>query len=140
MSLIINKKQTVFGNTEINQLYVRLTVTHGPDGNNVQVNTKTYDSKLSFVNGKFVNAFQVLGIPEYISFDYDRIDNGNDTLLFAHEKFKEYLSTDITYNKPVIDPSSGAIVLDVSTGLHVTELAIDQKKFTMDSSILIDLV
>lgn len=136
MALLVDKQITILGDIQIPQLYIRLTVGYGPSGSPLQVQLKPYSSKEAYEAGEN-NTFQVEDIQLYQNFDYDREADGNDLLLFAHNKVKTYLSTDVVENLPVLDPSTGEPTYDPSTGELITSPEIISPKFAQDSSISI---
>lgn len=137
MALLIEKNLTVLGDIDLSQLYIRLTVSYGPEGEPVTVQTNTFSSKNAYTLNAYLNKFNVNGIaPPYI-FTYNRETDGFDVLGYAHTKLKEYLSTDQIIEVPVLDPSTGEPTYDPSTGLAITEEVINIPKFAQDTSIFI---
>ena len=77
-------------------------------------------------------------IPEHSDFSYDRNVDGVDLLLFAHDKIKVFLSTDVYEDVPQIDPSTaGEYLYDPSTGELLTESVLSKPKFAEISEIAI---
>ena len=137
MALLIDKNETVLGDIDLTQLYIRLTVSYGPEGEPIVVNADTFSSKNAYTLNSFLNKFYVQGInPPYV-FDYNRETDGADLLVYAHNQVKSVLSTDTMKDVPVLDPSTGEPTYDPSTGLPITEEVLDVPKFAQDSSIFI---
>lgn len=137
MALLINKNETILGDIDLTQLYIRLTVSYGPEGDPITVQADSFSSKNAFTLNAHGNKFNVDGInPPYI-FTYNRETDGSDVLGYAHSSLKTLLSADIMKEVPVLDPSTGDPTYDPSTGLPITEEVIDIPKFAMDSSISI---
>lgn len=137
MALLINKNLTILGDIDITQMYVRITVIHGPSGDNIILNTRCYSSKAAYTLNLYGNSFEVVGIPTKHVFPYDRLTDSTDMLLYGHNMLKEYLTTDTYGDIVVIDPGTGEEVLDPETGLPDTVSAIIKEKFTDESSITI---
>ena len=135
MALLIEKNMTVLGDIDLSQLYVRLTVQYGPGGASLITAASPFASKVAYDADPVKNAFRVEGIPLQQDFVYDRITDGSDILTFAHNKFKEYLTTDMSADQPLLDPSTGEIQYDPSTGEVITESVIVVPKFTFDSYV-----
>ena len=142
MALLIDKNVTILGNVDLTQLYLRLTISYGPGGSTLIIQSSPYASKSSYDLDAYSNSFPVLGISEsgpYI-IDYDRVANGSDILTYAHNEVKTILSTDIMKDIPVLDPSTGEPTYDPSTGDPITEEVVDIPRFAEDSSIsLVDI-
>jgi len=137
MALLIEKNVDVLGDISLSQLYVRLTVGYGPGGSSLVIVTNPYSTKAAYDLNPIMNSFYVMGIPPKQEIAYNREIDGIDLLTFAHDKTKEFLSTDVMKDIPVLDPSTGEPTYDPSTGLPITEEVIDIPKFVMDSSISI---
>ena len=137
MALLIEKNVDVLGDISLSQLYVRLTVGYGPGGSSLVIIANPYSSKVAYGLSSITNTFYVEGIPHDQEIAYDREVDGIDLLTFAHDKTKEFLSTDVMKDIPVLDPSTGEPTYDPSTGLPITEEVLDIPKFAMDSSISI---
>jgi len=134
MALLINRNTNILGNLSIPEIYVRLYIVLNFNGKTLEINSVSYSSKETYLGG-INNGFKVSGIPEYMKFVYDRETDGVDLLTVAHEKFKNYLTTDIIKDEPLLDPSTGMYQFDPSTGEMLThQVVID--KFAQDSSIL----
>jgi hypothetical protein len=140
MALLITKNETILGDINISQMYVRLTISYGPNGEELTIQAIPYSSKNSYELNEYSNQFQVPGITgaPYI-INYDRAADGNDILTYVHNEIKTLLSTDIIREVSVLDPLTGSEMSDPSTGEIITESIIVVPKFAMDSSILIDI-
>ena len=137
MALLINKDLTVFGDIDLTQLYVRLTVSYGPEGEPIVVQADSFSSKNAYTLNAYGNKFNVDGInPPYV-ITYNRETDGSDVLGYAHNQVKSILSTDTMKDVPVLDPSTGLPTYDPSTGEPITEEVVDVPKFAQDSSISI---
>lgn len=140
MALIINKSVDILGDINIDQIYSRVIVSYGPSGTKLIINVDNYHSKESYDNNRYDNKIKISGIPASLAFDYDRDVDSHDILLFGHVQVKNYLTTDTYGEVPVIDPSTGEIVIDPSTGLQETEIAVIKDRFAMDTSVnIIDI-
>jgi len=137
MALLITKDVTVLGDINLSQLYVRLTVSYGPQGEPVVANPDVFSSKAAYELNSSGNKFYVQGINQPYSFIYNRETDGPDVLGYAHIKLKDFLSTDQMTEVPVLDPSTGEPTYDPSTGLPITEEVINIPKFAQDTSIFI---
>lgn len=140
MALLVTKSLSAIGGIDLSQIYIRFHIVLDFDGKKISVNTANFISKEAYLENNINNVIQISGIPKYLSFDYDRAVNGNDVLVYVHNKVKEYLSTDILTAIPILDPSSGEYQYDSSTGVLLTQQVVSVPKFTQDSSIaLIDI-
>jgi hypothetical protein len=137
MALLIEKNVKVLGNIDLSQLYLRLTISYGPDGKNIMVNVDAFDSDNSYSLNPYGNKIIINGVTQPYDFSYDRETDGSDILAYAHNKISEYLSTDITEQVAVVDPSTGQPLVDPSTGEVITEEVVTIPKFCEDSSISI---
>lgn len=139
MALLIDKTITIAGNITSPQLYVRFKIDYNVEGNLLQAIPQSYDSKASYDAGD-QNSISVLGIPSVLALDYDRAVDGSDILTAAHNKFKEYLSTEIIEDQDVLDPSTGLPTSDPSTGLPITTPVVTKPKLAEASEItLVDI-
>ena len=136
MALLINKNETIFGDIQISQVYLRLTVSYGPEGETLIVQADPYSSKNAFQLSTF-NKFYIQQMSAPYIITYDRVTNGSDILTYAHDTIKSILTTDITHDTPVLDPSTGEPTYDPSTGEPITEETVITPKYAMDSSISI---
>ena len=135
MALLINKNETILGDIDLTQLYIRLTVSYGPEGDPLTVQADSFSSKNAYTLNAQGNKFYVYGINSPYVITYDRETDGSDVLGYAHNSLKTLLSTDTMKDIPVLDPSTGEPTYDPSTGLPITEEVIDVPKFAEDSSI-----
>lgn len=136
MALVIKKQLSIIGGIQTSLLYVRLFIVMNFNGRKITVNTQTYVSKSAY-NENGPNVILVNGIPESISFDYDRAVDGTDLLLVSHQKLKEYLSTDQYMIGPLTD-EKGGFIFDASGELQ-TEQVISALKFAEKDEISITL-
>ena len=97
------------------------------DGVNLHVTNLVYSSKDAYLTN--VNNLKLNGIPEYSVFPYDRVSDGVDVLQYIHDEFKSMLSTDLTEERPLLDPSTGEEQLDPSTGEVLTQTIVIEEKF-----------
>jgi len=140
MALLIDKNLTVLGDIDLAQLYVRLTISYGPGGTSLIVRSDPYASKVAYDADSNNNIFPVIGINSLQQLAYDRVADGSDILTFVHDKIKTNLSTDITQEEPLPDPSTGEEQIDPSTGEIIMHTVIITPKFAQDSSIsIVDL-
>lgn len=140
MALLVTKSLSAIGGIDLSQIYIRFHIVLDFDGKKISVNTANFISKEAYLENNINNVIQISGIPKYLSFDYDRSVNGNDVLVYVHNKVKEYLSSDILTSVPILDPSLGEYQYDPSTGVLLTQQVVSVPKFTQDSSIaLIDI-
>ena len=137
MALLINKNLNLFGSLDVSTLYVRFRLDYVPAGTEVYTHADTYVSRVAYDDQAAQNRLNIDGIPQVLVIDYDRAVDGNDVLVVAHNKFKDFLSTDIYEDVPVLDPSTGEYTYDPSTGELITESVITTPAFAMDSSISI---
>ncbi len=92
MALRISKLVEILNLPEI---YIRLRVWFNEQGDKLDVWALAYPSKEAFKADKR----NYLHVPDMLSqyqLDYNREKDGNDILLFCHEKIKELLTTDVT--------------------------------------------
>ena len=140
MALLITKNETILGNIDVTELYVRFSINFNIQGNKIEVVSQTYPSRESYDADVQTNTVLVDGIPYNAAFDYDRAVDGSDLLTATHNKFKTVLTTDTMRDDPVLDPSTGQPTYDPSTGEPITTPVVDVPRFTMDSSVaLIDI-
>lgn len=132
MALLIDTSLNILGSVEVSQLYIRMFYSHDIPGNNIHVSIEKYLNKESFEDNIEHN-LEVEGIPYQLDLEYDRSTDGVDTLLFVHNKIREYLSTDVSALVAQTDPS-GNIVTDAS-GNVIYNSEIVQPKFTDISNI-----
>ena len=137
MALLIEKQTQIYNDIDVSSLYVRFRLDYDIQGDSVYVFSKVFSSKSSYLADHNVPGIQIAGIPSILEIEYDRSTDGYDLLTVAHNKFKDYLSTDIIESVPVLDPSTGEQTYDPSTGDLITEEVISVPKFAMDSSISI---
>lgn len=159
MALLIEKNVTVLGDIDLSQLYLRLTMTYGPDGTSLIIRTDSYSSKNAYKSNVNNYFWEVDGIDKQMGIAYDRVVDGSDILTYAHDFVKTNLSTDVIIELPLMDPSTGQPVyiqepvMDPSTGLQMedpstgelywtdgdpsTYTEIDIPRFAMDTSIFI---
>lgn len=157
MALLIERDTTILGNFDVSTLYVRFGLNYHINGTRMEIFSQVYPSRASYDAGIQENTVQVDGIPFNSIFEYDRALDGSDLLTAAHYKFKSLLSTDITKEETVRDPSTGEIVyiqdpvLDPSTGDQLmdpstgellwengdpsTSIVVSVPKFAQDTSI-----
>ena len=137
MALLINKNLNLFGSLDVSTLYVRFKLDYVPAGIEIYTHADTYVSREAYDNNAAQNRLIVDGVPQVLVLGYDRNVDGTDILVVVHDKFKDFLSTDIYEDVPVLDPSTGEPTYDPSTGLPITESVITVPKFAQDSSIQI---
>ena len=77
MALLIERNVDVLGDISLSQLYVRLTVQHGPDGVAVINNNYVYSSKNAYIES-VDNRFNVEAISPQEVFSYNRETDGAD--------------------------------------------------------------
>lgn len=135
MALLINKEVAVMGDINLSQLYIRLTVSYGPEGSPLAVESQAYSSKAAYESNPQGNIIRLDKVTRRIEFSYDREVDGVDVLGIAHNKLKDLLSTDMLEPFPVLDPSTGEYTYDPSTGELITEDVVVDPKFCEDSSI-----
>jgi len=155
MALLIEKNTTILGSVDLTELYVRFSINYNINGNHVETFTEVFPSRLSYDAGS--NGVHVDGIPFNKVFAYDRAVDGSDLLTAVHNKFKDFLSTDVMETVYVTDTSGNIVYIqepildgslnqmtDPSTGelLWVngdpsTMEIISVPKFAMDTSISI---
>ena len=136
MALLIERNVDVLGDISLSQLYVRLTVQHGPDGVTVINNNYVYSSKNAYIES-VDNRFNVEAISPQEVFSYNRETDGADVLGLAHYNLKALLTTDIMREIPVLDPSTGEPTYDPSTGEPIMEEVVEIPKWADDSSVFI---
>ena len=137
MALLINKNLNLFGSLDVSTLYVRFRLDYVPAGTEVYTHADTYVSREAYDDSAAQNTLNVDGIPQVLVLSYDRAVDGTDVLVVVHDKYKDFLSTDIIEDLPVLDPSTGEPTYDPSTGEPITEPVITVPKFAQDSSIQI---
>lgn len=137
MALLINKKIDLFGSIDVSSLYIRFRLDYVPVGTKIYVHSNTYVSRAAYNDNANSNGVQIDGIPQVLVLDYDRTVDGTDVLIVVHDKFKDFLSTDVYEDQPILDPSTGEYTYDPSTGELITESVVMTPKFAQDSSISI---
>lgn len=125
MALTIEKNLSVLGGVSVSQLYVRLFVVLNYSGRKIVVNTETYVSEAAF-DERTTNSLLVFGIPESIEFDYDRSTDGTDLLQVAHNKMKEYLTTDKYFDAPKLDENE-KYMFDENGHLIIDKVVIESR-------------
>lgn len=135
MALLINKEVTVLGDINLSQLYVRIKIHNGLGDNPLFLETQVYSSKEAYEENSETNSFYVEGVTLRRHFSYSRDTDGTDLLGASHQKIKDLLTTDVTEEQPVLDPSTGNPTYDPSTGDPITETVITVPKFCQDSSV-----
>ena len=135
MALLIEKPIEILGGVSVNQIYTRFEVNLEFNGKTVRTNALNFTSESAYKENVGDNAIYVAGIPGHMVFNYDASVDGSDVLLFVHEKYKEYLSTDVYEDVPVEDPSTGDYQYDPSTGEMITESVLTRPKFADASQI-----
>jgi hypothetical protein len=141
MALLIKDTINVMG-LMINQLYLRIEYQVDSSGKNIITTIYPYFNKEAFVNGKQENVLKIAGVKYDYMFAYSRDIDGNDILLFIHNKIKKELSTDIY--KPVTsyetDPSTGELLLDPSTGQpYIIDVLVKAKLTNEENISVIDV-
>jgi len=127
MALLIEKNTTILGNIDVSTLYVRFSLNYDIAGSRLELFSVVYPSRVSYDSGIDENSVKVEGIPFSSIYSYDRGIDGSDLLTASHNKLKDLLSTDVTREVYLYDPSTGEIiyiqepVLDPSTGLQETD-------------------
>jgi len=115
-------------------------ISYGPGGASLIVRSSPYASKVAYDADPNNNTFDVTGIESVQQLAYDRVADGSDILTFAHDTIKTQLSTDVTQEIPLPDPSTGGEQIDPSTGEVIMQTVIVTPKFAQDSSIsLVDI-
>lgn len=141
MALLITKSVTVLGDIDLSQLYVRIKIHNGPGDSPLFLETQVFSSKESYQDSPDQNFFNVNGVSLRQQFSYNRDTDGSDLLGFCHEAIKDYLTTDITEEQPVYDPSTGVPQYDPSTGDPITETVVTQPKYCLPSEVsFVDVV
>jgi len=108
MALLINKEINFNRDLNLSQIYIRLSIEYGPSGSSIIVKSKAYSSKEAYDENKDYNLN--VGADAELSFPYNRDTDGNDLLLFAHNKIMDFYINGLYREVPIIDPSSGNIV------------------------------
>lgn len=128
MALQITKNITgVLGTLNVSSLYIRIQYWMDFSGNNILIHNKVFLDKTSY-QYNLEDSVTIEGIPAKMVVNYDRDIDGNDTLGFCHNKVIDYLSTDQYEDVPVLDPSTGEMTYDPSTGDPITESVISIAK------------
>lgn len=139
MAILINKAITVYGGFDIPEVYIRVEVDSPIKGDSVRVSSESFISKESYysTNGIYTLPIQDLTFQRY-SIPYNRETDSSDILVFGHNFIVDVLTTDITEEQVVIDPSTGEpIYLDLETGDVSTHTVIIKPKFCETSEISI---
>jgi hypothetical protein len=111
MALLIQKNIAgVLGTLDVSTLYLRLQSHLKYSGTEINAYNKIYLDKSSYLCQQERSNVEVSGIPNSLKFNYDRNSDGVDILILSHNKFIDYLTTDITKITSTIDPSTGQIV------------------------------
>jgi len=105
MAILIEKNVTILGMFDVSTLYLRFNVNHLAGGNKLELKTSVYPSRTSYDAG-INQCVRINGINDSAIFDYNRVDDGGDVLLAAHNKLKTLLSTDVMQEITPIDASS----------------------------------
>ena len=129
MALLITKDVSILGEISINEIYTRLNLNYDYSGNYISVNFQNYVSKNSFGSQSDMENYKIqingmLNAREYV-FPY--VNSDGDILLAAHNKLKDFLSTDILEEVIARDPSTGEVIYiedpywDPGTGEQMTD-------------------
>lgn len=137
MALQIDKTVKIYGDIDVSSLYVRFKMDYDIQGNEVHTFSKVYPSRQAYDNDPNMQGIEIQGIPYIMAINYDRSVDGTDILTVIHDKYKDFLSTDVYEDVPVLDPSTGDYTYDPSTGEIITESILTIPKFANDSSISI---
>ena len=138
MALQIDTSVNILGHLTVPGIYLRMFYSHDIPGNRIHVSVEPFLDKQSFMNGR-ENLLDVPGVPYQLDFDYDRATDGVDTLMFAHQKIQEYMSTDKMQEVAATD-ASGNVLTDPSTGETIWVEEIVEPKFTEIGNInIIDI-
>ena len=137
MALLVEKATNIMGGIAIPEIYMRFDYKVNVGGKTVLTNILKYASREAYLEDSMRNNLYIPELKDSYGFEYDRELEGDDVLTVIHDKYKEFLSTDITKEVPVIDPSTGEPERDPSTGKIITHTVIVTPKFAMDTSIFI---
>jgi hypothetical protein len=136
MALLIEKNISgILGTLDVSTLYLRLQSHLKYSGVELNVYSRTYLDKDSYLSNQEGVNVPVSGIPSSLGFDYLRESDGVDILVVSHDKFMGYLTTDHTAMLPVLDPSTGLPERDPSTGAIIYSEQIVVPKFCEPSEI-----
>ena len=119
MAIAINNRPTeILGGVFVNDLYLRFKYTLDLTGKNVEATAEVYASKDAYEENSYANTLDITEIPKNYTFVYDSEIDNSDILMFIHEKYQDYLTTDQIGEVPIIvtDPSEYGLEYDPSTG------------------------
>lgn len=137
MAILVDKSLEIMGGITIPQVYIRLAYSVNKEGTEVMIQSSKYVSKESYQDNPLLNEISISNLKNDHSFNYDRDIDGSDILLLAHEKFSEILTTDVTKEIPLVDPSTGDEQYDPSTGEILTETVLNIPKFADELEVSI---
>ena len=137
MALLIEKEISILGGVIINQVYIRIGYSVDMNSNSVKINTKKYVSKDAYLKKERDNLNILDIIPDNQYFQYLRDIDGGDILMFANEKIKNIIISDVTGIRPLFDPSTNDPIIDPSTGLQTNETYIRVPKIAEEHEVLI---
>jgi len=135
MALLIEKSVQILGGIQINEFYARIGYYADKSGKIISANISCYYNKDSYLSDPNSNIIKISGFVEGPIYNYDRESDGDNILLFLHEKIKEEISTDIYKSEPIIDPSTGNPDIDPSTGEILYEEVLVKPKFVDEEDI-----
>jgi len=135
MAILINQDVSISGGISLNQIYLRIDYFADLSGKSLNSHIYPYISKGAFSLNWQENILRVDNLPTEIQYGYDSSING-DPLFYIHDRIKETLSTDIYRTDYVIDPSTGFVQVDPSTGEMVTQQILVKPKFADESNII----
>jgi len=135
MALLITKNFNIHGLTS-DQLYIRTNLLLDFDGNRVMCRMVPFYSKELWKENSRLNGLHIPKLFDELQLTYDASSNG-DLLTHVHNELKDILSTDTMGDVPVLDPSTGEMQYDPSTGDLIIENVVVEPKFADASEIAI---
>lgn len=135
MALLITKDLNLHGLTS-DQLYIRTNLLLDFDGKRVLCRMVPYYSKDLWNEDPALNGLRIPRLESEIQLNYDASVNG-EILTYVHAELQTLLSTDTMDDAPVLDPSTGEMQYDPSTGELITEEVISVPKFADISEIAV---
>lgn len=114
MAVLVENTITLIGGIQVDQLYIRLDHYVNRFGSKIQYVAYPYYSREEYLkdrdtakNDRGLNLLKVENFQENHTVSYDNEVDESDILSIVHNSVKSYLTTDLTREVPVIDPSTG---------------------------------
>jgi len=130
MALLVTKQLQYSSEIVISGLYIRFEYKVNQNGDKIQIASTVYPDKSTYLTNPWF-VLKNIGVNKFLTVDYNREVNGDDVLLFVHNKFIDLLTTDKYKDTESIDPDTGQTIIN-------TELI--EYKFCDINEIEIDII